>query len=334
MTASDSYTRRVVIALSVAAIFVIAWKLSDVFILLFGGLILATVLRAMAGGVSRLTTVPERVAIAMVIIGLLMLLSVLTWLIGGRVAQQIEELRSTLPQAIAAASQWLQTSPFGPPLLEMWESAKEGGVPWVRVAFFATVGLGGIVNAVLIAVVGFYLATSPGVYFRGFLRLVPADSRKRVDAALLAAGQGLQRWLFGQMLSMTAIGALTALGLYFLGMPLAVSLGLIAGLLAFVPFFGPIAFAILAVVLAFTQGPTQALHVGLLCFAIQQLEGYVLTPFIQRWAVALPPVLGLVSVVIFGLLFGVMGVLFATPLMVVLMIVVEKLYVEGEGAPA
>lgn len=117
-------------------------------------------------------------------------------------------------------------------------------------------------------------------------------------------------------------------------MPLALSLGLIAGLFAFVPFFGPIASGILAVVLAFTQGPQQALYVGVLCFGIQQIESFVLMPLIQRRTVALPPALGLVSVVIFGLLFGVMGILFATPLMVVLMILVQKLYVENDGQPA
>jgi predicted PurR-regulated permease PerM len=82
------------------------------------------------------------------------------------------------------------------------------------------------------------------------------------------------------------------------------------------------------VLIAFTDSPTMALYVGLLCVGVQVLEGYVITPFIQRRAVALPPVLGLLAVVIFGLLFGVMGVLLATPMMVVLMILVEKLYVE------
>ena len=150
----------------------------------------------------------------------------------------------------------------------------------------------------------------------------------------LPASQGLNRWLFGQMLSMAAIGTFTALGLHLLDIPLALSVGLIAGLLAFVPFFGPIASGILAVVLAFTQGPQQALYVGILCFGIQQIERFVLMPLIQRWTVSLPPALGLLSVVIFGLLFGVMGVVFATPLMVVLMILIKKLYVENDESPS
>ncbi len=103
------------------------------------------------------------------------------------------------------------------------------------------------------------------------------------------------------------------------------------GLLDFIPFFGPIASGILAVILAFIQGPQQALYAAILCIAIQQLEGFVLIPIIQRWTVALPPALGILAVVVFGLLFGLPGAVFATPPIVVLMILVKTLYVENNA---
>ena len=106
------------------------------------------------------------------------------------------------------------------------------------------------------------------------------------------------------------------------------SLGVIAGMLTFTPFFGALAAGVLAIVFASTQGPQQALYVAILAIAIQQIEGHVLTPLVQRWAAQLPPVLSIMSSVVFGLLFGLVGVLFAAPLMVVLMTLVEKLYVE------
>lgn len=335
MNAQDQYTRRVIIAASIAALYVIAWWLSDVFILVFGGLILATALRAGATRIARIAPMAERGALAVVVVGIVALLAALFWLVGGRVAMQFAELRTALPQALATARDWLHATPFGFMLLDLVESAKDAGVPWARVAVFTTVAIGGIVNAVLMVALGLYLAASPDMYYQGLLRLVPMDARPRANVALSSAGHGLQRWLFGQMLSMTVIGTLTALGLYLLDMPLAMSVGLIAGLFAFVPFFGPIASGILAVVLAFTQGPQQALYVGILCLGIQQIESFVLMPLIQRWTISLPPALGLLSVVIFGLLFGLfglMGVVFATPLMVVLMILVRKLYVENDSS--
>ena len=83
------------------------------------------------------------------------------------------------------------------------------------------------------------------------------------------------------------------------------------------------------VMLAFMEGADKALYVAGLCVAIQQIEGNVLMPLVQRWAVKLPPVLGITAAVIFGILFGLVGVLFATPLMVVVMVLVQKLYIEG-----
>jgi predicted PurR-regulated permease PerM len=144
---------------------------------------------------------------------------------------------------------------------------------------------------------------------------------------LQAAGHGLSRWLLGQGLSMLAIGTLTAVGLGLMGMPMALGLGVIAGLFAFVPFFGAVTSGALVVLLAFAEGPDKALQAALLMLAVQQIEEFVLLPFIQRWAVRLPPVLGLIAAVIFALLFGPAGVLVATPLMVMVMILVQRLYV-------
>jgi len=119
------------------------------------------------------------------------------------------------------------------------------------------------------------------------------------------------------------------MGLWLLGVPMAFAEGAISGLLAFIPYIGAIVGGVLAVLLAFMQGPQTALYVVILVFAIQQIEGNVLMPFIQRWAVDLPPVLGISATVMFGILFGVMGVLLATPAMVVLIVLVQHLYIKG-----
>ena len=128
---------------------------------------------------------------------------------------------------------------------------------------------------------------------------------------------------------MVLVGTMTAAGLAAIGMPLALPLGIIAGVLEFVPFFGAIAAGALIVLLAFTQGASQAAYAALMCFFVQHFEGYVIQPFVQRWAIALPPALGLISVIVFGLLFGALGALFAVPLMVVLVILVQHLWVDG-----
>jgi hypothetical protein len=120
---------------------------------------------------------------------------------------------------------------------------------------------------------------------------------------------------------MLFVGATTAFGLWLLDVPLALSVGVLSGLLAFIPFFGAIAGGLLAVLLGFMRGPETALYVLILAAVIQQVEGNVLMPLVERWAVGLPPVLGLAATVMFGVLFGLLGVLLAAPAMIVLMVV-------------
>jgi predicted PurR-regulated permease PerM len=322
----DPYTRRVIIAVALGAVAFVLWQLRAVLPLLFGGVILATGLRALSESVSRTTPLPQRVALVGVVIALLALTGLGVWLVGGQVAGQLTGLWQTLPQALGAAGKWLDGTPLAAVFAGTWQSIKEGGVPWLRVAGAAGVASGAILYTVLILALGLYLAADPQPYYSGTLRLVPAAYRAPVGAAMSSAGHALRRWLLGQLVSMTTIGVMITVGFYLLGVPLALSFGLIAAATEFVPFFGPIAFGIFAVLFAFTQGPSQALYVGLMCFVTQQFEGYVLQPLIQRWAVALPPALAVLSVVIFALLFGFIGAILATPLMTVLMIFVEKLY--------
>jgi predicted PurR-regulated permease PerM len=97
----------------------------------------------------------------------------------------------------------------------------------------------------------------------------------------------------------------------------------------FVPLIGPVMFGAIAILIAFTQGPRQALYVLLLVVAIQQCETHLLVPLINRWATSLPPALAVTSIVAFGVLFGVTGIIFAVPLTIVIVSLVEHLYIEG-----
>jgi len=325
----DPFTRRVIIAVALASLAFVLWQLRNVLPVLFAAILLATGLRALADAVSGATSMPARAALAVVITALLAVIVLAFWLVGAQIAGQMAGLWQALPQALRAANAWLANTPFAPLLAGTWEWIKEGGIPWLRVAGAAGVASNAFFYAIMILALGLYLAGNPKTYFAGALRLVPPAYRAQVGVAMSDAGHALRRWLLGQIIAMATIGVMTTVGLYLLRIPLALSLGLIAAITEFVPFFGPIGFGIFAVLFAFTQSPADALYVGLLVFAIQQIEGNVLQPLVQRWAVALPPALGVLSVVVFALLFGALGAILATPLMTVVVIVVERLY-EGE----
>jgi len=319
--------------LALAAVLIVlallAWRLSDVLILMFGGVIVAVALQALAAPLQRHLRLKRELAVAAAVVLTLLAVVLGSWLVGDRLVAQTEDLRQRLPEALAALVAWARGQPLGVAALQVWEGINAQDLPWARVANAASATLGALGSIGLVLVLGVYLAADPQLYRRGLVRLSPPKWRERIDGALVASGHALSRWLLGQGISMLFVGSATAIGLAALGVPLAVTIGLIAGVLAFIPFFGPIASGILAVLLAFMEGPQQALYVAGLCIVIQQVEGNLLMPFVQRWAVNLPAVLGIVAAVIFGLLFGLAGVILATPLMVVLMVLVERLYVEA-----
>jgi len=252
------------------------------------------------------------------------------WLIGEQVAVQVQELLKILPDAIARTRGWLGESPIGGALLEYGHSAADSGTETLAsVAKFATGTFGVLTDMVLILFLGLYLAAEPELYRNGAIQLVPPHGRARARLALDASGEALRRWLMGQLSAMFAIGVLTFIALSLLRMPLSLSLSLIAGLLEFIPFIGPILSAVPAVLVGFTVSPAEALYVVLAYLIIHQIEGNVVMPIVQKWAVALPPALGIASILVFGWLFGIAGVLFAVPLIVVVIALVKTLYIDG-----
>lgn len=184
-----------------------------------------------------------------------------------------------------------------------------------------------VIHVIFIVFVGLFAAVNPTLYRDGVVKLFPPDRRAHVRKVSRELWQTLQGWLLGQVAAMVIVGVLTWLGLWLLGIPLALVLGLIAGILEFVPFIGPLIASIPAILLALTQGFTPALYVVILYLTLQQIEGNILMPIIQKRSVDLPPALTLSSVFLLGTLFGFPGLLVATPLTAVILVLVKQLYV-------
>jgi predicted PurR-regulated permease PerM len=185
----------------------------------------------------------------------------------------------------------------------------------------------GLADLLLILVGGVYLAAQPKLYRTGLLKLVPPRSRQLAAEALDDSERALRLWLIGQLVAMVIIGTVTGVGLWLLGVPSALTLGIIAGLLEFVAIIGPIIAAIPALLIALTQGVDMALWTLALYVMVQQLESNLLQPIIQQKAVDLPPALLLFSIVVGGLLFGLIGVLLAAPMTVLAYVMIKRLYV-------
>jgi predicted PurR-regulated permease PerM len=193
---------------------------------------------------------------------------------------------------------------------------------------YASLLVQAVVSVLVVLVVGIYLAADPHHYERGVLRLLPHAYRPRVSGVLCEVSEVLQMWMTAQLIPMAVIGAVTALGLWLLGVRLWLTLGLLAALFNFVPNFGPLVSFVPAVLLALAESPAKGLGVVLLYVFAQNLEGYLLTPLVQDRAVKLPPAVTILVQVLMGLLMGGIGVVLAAPLAAAGMVILKRMYVE------
>lgn len=333
----QSFALRALVAVSVAAgvfiLLALLWYAADVLLLVFAAVLLAVALRGLASLVGRVTNLSESWSLALVTALLLSALAGVAILLAPRVSEQVDELAGNLPRAFDALAERANRYGWARRLMAELpppdQLLKGGGGVLARVTGVFSTALGSLVNAAIIISVGAYLAADPRLYTSGLLRLVPPGGRERAREVLTRLGSTLRRWLVGRLVLMAFNAALTWAGLSLLGVPLALTLGLLAGLLNFVPNVGPIVAAVPAVLIALTQSPEQAVNVVLLYVVLQSVDGYLFTPLVQKRTVELPPALTITAQVLLGVLLGGAGVVLATPLTAAALVLVRALYVEG-----
>ena len=331
-----SFIGKVLIVALVVALVAAVWQLALVFILGFGAIMTAVTLDNLAAPVARKLRVSQHLALALTTLGLILLVVAFLAAFGARAADQFALLASQLPGAWEETRAWLNSWELGRWLLTIGEDAAMGAASTVVSALPLASGLlGWLANIALILVIGIYLAADAETYLEGAIRLFPPSKRKRGRQIINAAGDDLRKWLIAMTLDMLFLGTLTGVGLYLIGVPVAFALGILSGISVFVPYIGPIVAIIPGLLIALSVSPMLALYAAIVYLVAQQLEGNVALPLLQRWTVSMPPAVSLLAIVAFGLLFGLWGVLFATPLAVVTLRIVRMAYVEDflEEAP-
>ena len=330
MAEDGVFARRVVIAIGMVGLALLLWYLVDVVLLFFGAVLTAVLLRATARPFERHLGLGSAWSL---ILGTSLLLAVISgavWLFGSEVrVQTLKLFDSTLPDALDLLLRRLLAGELSDDLIEQAEGAMPAAGQLLSGVLVGAWSIAGGVTAVILIIGGgLYLAAQPEVYRRGFLLLLPDDGKRaQGEETLDAMGEALKLWLLGQLMTMAFIFAVTLLGLWAIGVPGALALAVFAGLAQFVPIVGPIVAAIPALLVALVEGWETVLWVLGLYIVIQQVESNLVTPLVQRRTVSLPPALPLFAVLVFGLLFGIMGVLYATPLAVIAFVAIKKLWV-------
>lgn len=323
-----AFARRTAFVFGVAAALFLIWQLSGVFLLAFAAIIVAVLLRSIADPIAARTPLPEGAAVALA--GLLVVAAITgaVWLFGSVLAEQTRQLVAILPTSATELRAMVSTWPFGDQIARLDGSGLVSGAGGLvgRVGGYAMSTVSVATSLVLVIIAGVFLAVSPRVYRDGLVILFPPERRDALRASADTTGRALKAWLLGQLADMVVVGVMTGIGVALIGLPSPLALGLIAALLAFVPIVGAIAGAVPGLLLA-AQGGWELMAWTLLVYVVvQQIEGNLIYPFIQKRAVELPPVLTLFGILGFGTLFGFVGVFVATPLMVVLFVNVRLLY--------
>ena len=332
------------------------WVGRSVFLIGFFGVLLGITLSVGVDRLQRLR-VPRGVGAVLIVLLCFGVLTGLGLLVAPQVSGQMKELRQQVPQVIDRAEAWVQERGGG--VAEMIQPAPdstrqqadtagqaekggEGGSQRVDLrkglaqqlagagghffsVFSSTVAvLGGLIILVFVAI---FVAVDPGLYHRGLMHLFPHPARAKAGEVLSATATTLRRWLVMQIIAMVAIGSVTTVVLLLLDVKAAIALGVVAGLLEFVPYVGPIVSAVPAIAMAMVDGPEKALYVALAYVAIQQLEGGVLQPLLMKEGLELPPVITILGQALFSLALGFLGLLLAVPLLATVMVPVKMLYV-------
>ena len=308
----------------------VLWGLGDVALLVFAAALLATLLRGGADLLADRIGGKPGLWLAGIILAIVTTVGVTLALRGPTLTIEIKELSGQISEQMKAVWERLGSADWLQPVVSRLKDFIDEGAHRVAgiAAGVGTKTLGGIGSLIVMLVTAVYFAADPGLYVRGTLLLLPKSWRGRGQEVMTEMGHALRWWFIGQLVDMAAIGVLTGLGLYLLGVKLAVTLALIAALFNFVPYVGALAGALPAVVVAFGQGPQMAGYVALLFIAVQSLEGNVIAPLIQKRTVELAPVLTILSQTVLGSLFGPLGLILATPLTAAGVVAVRKIYVE------
>ena len=327
-----AFLRRTLVVLAVVAVGYAIWLTFDILLLTFFGAFIAVLLRRCAMLVKDHTPLNARQGLAVVLVLLVVLSVGFAWLLGPQLVAQVGQLFQTLPEALRSLEEALRDSSVGRDILDALPSAQSAapslGNLVSSVTGVLTSVLGLLAGTVLVIAVAIYGALEPDVYRRGIVRLTPSPQRERVGEILDLLDYELWRWTCGQMIAMVVVGVLTFVGLWLLSVPSAFALGVIAALLDFIPLAGPIISTGIAMLVGFTVGVDTALYVLLVCTAIQQLEGNVLVPWVQKHSIWIPSIVSILAIAILGALFGPIGVILSGPLTTVTIVLVQAIYVE------
>lgn len=333
------YARQVSLIVGVIiAVVALLYFIGVVFRLLlftFAGVLLAVFLRGTAKWIHEHTGLAMSGALALVFFLVVVGLSGLGWILIPPLVEQVQELSREIPRALQQIESTLEEYGWGRVILSTLPDEPSmlmgdpGGDLWENLGRIATTTVGGLLDLLVFIVVGVSMAIEPRRYIDALVRLVPLHNRGRAREIFTILGEQLESWLVARFLTMVIVGLITALGLWILGVPNILVLSLLAGVFEFIPVVGPILSSFPAILLGLLVSPLFAFYIALFYWLVQSLESYLISPLLHQKIVKLAPALVIIAELVMALTLGFIGLVMATPLLVVTIVLIRLIYLEN-----
>ena len=343
-----------------AAFLALAWYSAATLFLLFAGILFGVFLNAMTDLLRHVMGGNHTLRLVIVCLLFTGILSGVVVLGGATIAQQVTALSSTIRSQIGHVKGYLEDHGIDTSFVNLGSNSAQSGSatssdatpsrgPKLPDAGAIASGTGAIVsqtvriiaglfegvgNFFVVIFLGLLLAAQPTIYRDGILRFVPRRHSREAKGLIDDIGETLRRWLLGQLATMSSLFLLTWIGLTIIGVPGALVLGFLTGLLTFIPNVGAILAGFLIVLASLGSGLTAIISAFGLYLAVQFLEGNVLTPLIQRHAISIPPATLFAAQIFLGVLFGLWGLALALPLIAVIKVVLNHVWPDQAEAAA
>lgn len=338
----QAFLHRLGLVVLTGALVLALWKIGNALLLTFMAILIAVAVHGTAGALTRWSGLPRPLGLAAATLLLVGTVGSVLLVFGTQISRELSGVLSQLPDAWQRASAEISAHPAGAVFVSEvnhFLTRRSGGSlekVLTEAGAYALPFASALTSGLLVLFIAGFLTTSSAKTLQGALLLFPRGIDSKVEAALTASARALRKWLLGTSVDMVIVTLSMTLVLWLLGVPAFLGLALIAGLSQFVPTVGPLISAIPGILLAFTVSPATAAWTLLAYFVVSQLEANLIYPLIQQKAAAIPPALNLFAILTFGMLLGPLGILLATPILIVLTVFVVRLYIHdtlGKAAP-
>jgi predicted PurR-regulated permease PerM len=333
-TADGARLGTIVQAIAVIGIALLLWFTVKLVLVLFASVLLAIFLRGCADWLASVSGVSPRAALAVVGGFFLIAIASTAALLAPEVSAQLDVMGERIPQAWNDVVSRITHYSWGRRLLTTPPAASDSVAIVSNAGLVVAMTLGTVAHFVVFVLVGVYLAIDPDPYVAALLWFAPAGRRDDTRRILARIGRLLRAWLMSRTIAMSIVAVFTTLGLWALGLQPALTLGLAAGVMTFVPYVGAFLSGAPALLLAFVQSQALAGWVVLLYTLVHVIEGYFVTPLVEQEAIRLPPAASIAAQVILGSALGVLGLILASPITASAIVVAQSLAASKEPAKA